>query len=268
MGRYHYWRLHPMSLGEHPAAMNKKEVFRRLMTLGGFPEPFHDGNETQARRWRKERYNKIVRDDIRDLEPIRQIQTMSLFLDQLRKRVGGMVVLSNLAAELQVSPRTVNHWLEIFEKMYVVFAVRPYTKNLPRAVQKPPKVYFFDNADILSDEGARFENLVATHLLKTIHFLEDSEGYNYELCYLRDKEGREVDFVILKDGNVEMLVEAKLNDDQPSRSLSYYSEKLKPVIALQIVGGLAKHHSYGKLHILGPIEAFSNCCQLYGAKGS
>jgi len=272
MGRYHYWRLHPMSLGEHPAGMNKKEVFRRLMTLGGFPEPFLDGNEEEARRWRKERYNKIVKDDIRDLEPVRQIQTMSLFLDQLRKRVGGMVVLSNLAAELQVSPKTVNHWLEIFERMYLVFAVRPYTKNLPRAVQKPPKVYFFDNADIISDgtngdtngDGARFENLVATHLLKTIHFLEDSQGFNYELRYVRDKEGREVDFVILKDGKVEMLVEAKLNDDQISPSLKYYCEKLKPTVALQIVGGLNKARTYGKLHIVNPIEAFSSCTQLYG----
>ena len=59
--------------------------------------------------------------------------------------------------------------------MYLVFSVRPYTKTIPRAVLKPPKVYFFDNGDVLAQEGARFENLVATSLLKRIHFLEDRD---------------------------------------------------------------------------------------------
>ncbi len=49
-----------------------------------------------------------------------------------------------------------------------------YTKSLPRTVQKAPKIYFFDNADVIGDEGARFENLMASRLLKRIHFLEDS----------------------------------------------------------------------------------------------
>jgi predicted AAA+ superfamily ATPase len=77
-------------------------------------------------------------------------------------------------------------------------------------VLKPPKVYFFDNGDVLGDEGARFENLVATSLLKRLHFLEDRDGYRYELRYIRDKEGREVDFVIVKEGELEELIEAKL----------------------------------------------------------
>jgi predicted AAA+ superfamily ATPase len=263
MGRYHYWRLHPMSLSEFPRTLSKNEALKRLMAVGGFPEPFLDNNETEARRWRKERMDRIVRDDIRDLEPIRQIQTMSLFLDLLRNRVGGMVVLSNLASELQVSPRTVGNWLEIFEKMYLCFAVRPYTKNLPRAIQKPPKVYFYDNADVIGDEGQRFENLVATHLLKTLHFLEDSQGYRCELRYVRDKEGREVDFVIVKEGNIEMLVEAKLSDHHPSPALMYFCDKLKVPLALQIVYRLKRAQTYGRLHVVDSFEAFTRGDQLY-----
>src|SRR3989339_1259779 len=94
MGRYHYWRLHPFTLSEIPNSIKPIEALKRLMTVGGFPEPFLLGHETQARRWRKERYDRILRDDVRDLEPIRNIQTMSLFLDLLRSRVGGMVVLA------------------------------------------------------------------------------------------------------------------------------------------------------------------------------
>src|SRR4030043_980295 len=112
--------------------------------------------------------------------------------------------------------------------MFLIFICRPYTKSLPRAVLKPPKVYFFDNGDVLGDEGARFENLVAASLIKRLHFLEDRDGYRYELRYIRDKEGREVDFAIIKDGKLEELIEAKYGDESVSKSLLYYAERLKP----------------------------------------
>ena len=197
MGRYHYWRLHPFTLDERPKGITAKEAYRRLMTVGGFPEPFLDGDTRESRRWRRDRFDRILREDVRDLEPIRNIQLLGLFLDILRHRVGGMITISNIAGEIEVSPKTGKAWLELLERMYLVFAVRPFARSLPRAIVKPPKVYFFDNADVIGDEGARFENLVATHLLKRLHYIEDREGYRCELRYIRDKEGREVDFVIL-----------------------------------------------------------------------
>lgn len=258
LGRYHYWRLHPFTLSEFPGKIKPQEVLKRLMTLGGFPEPFLDNDERDARRWRRERFDRVLRDDIRDLEPIRDVQTLALFVDLLRTRVGGAVVLSNLAEELQVAPKTLKLWLEIIERMYLVFAVRPYTKNLPRAVLKPPKVYFFDNGDVIGDEGARFENLVATHLLKKIHYLEDRDGYRYELRYLRDKEGREIDFVILKEGKVIELIEAKWADETVSKSLAYYASRLNPERATQIVGNLRRPYSHNKLSVLDPFTALTS----------
>ena len=256
MGRYHSWRLHPFSLEEHPAKLNKKEVFGRLMTVGGFHEPLLDRNEIEARRWRKERYEKILRNDVRDLEPIKDIQYLALLLDLLRKRVGSAVVIANIAENLHVSFNAVKNWVDILERMYVVFKVKPYTNNLARAILKPPKIYFFDNADIMGDEGARFENLVATHLLKKLNYIEDRFGYKMELNYIRDKEGREVDFVVLKDGNVEDLIEVKWGDDEVSKSLQYYAEKLNPKNAVQIVGQLKKSYSKNKLHVISPFEYF------------
>jgi predicted AAA+ superfamily ATPase len=225
------------------------------MTVGGFPEPFLDNNENEARRWRRERFDQILREDIRDLEPIRDIQMLSLFVEQLRRRVGGSVVLANLANDLQISPKTAKHWLEILEKMYLIFVVRPLTRDIPRAILKPPKVYFYDNGDVIGDEGARFENLVATHLLKKIQFQEDLTGYRYELRYLRDKEGREVDFALLKDGQVVELIEAKLSDKEISSSLTYYSEKLNPNRSLQIVANLKNSYNRGKLQVQSAIES-------------
>lgn len=257
MGRYHYWRLHPFTLDEIPPGMTPEDAYGRLMTVGGFPEPFLDGDEREARRWRKERFDRVLREDIRDLEPIRNIQLLGLFVDALRHRVGGMITLSNLAGEIEVSPKTAKAWLELLERMYLVFAVRPYSRSLPRAILKPPKVFFFDNADVIGDEGARFENLVATHLLKRLHYLEDREGHRCELHYLRDKEGREIDFVILKDGAVQELIEVKFAEENISRSLRYYVERLRPPKATQIVAMLKRPYSSGIISVVDPLSYFS-----------
>ncbi len=259
LGRYHYWRLHPFSLSEIPRKMDAALAFRRLMSVGGFPEPFLDGDETEARRWRRERSSRIIKDDIRDLEPIRDIVSLELFVDALRSRVSGMVVLSNIAEDLQISPKTLARWLVVIEQMYLVFAVKPFTRKLPRAIRKPPKVFFFDNADVLGDEGARFENLVATHLLKELHYREDKTGERWELRYVRDKEGHEVDFVVTRENQVYELIEAKWSDTTPSRSLAYFGERLRPENGCrQIVGTLAKNkgETRGGLRVQSIYEAF------------
>ncbi len=254
MGRYHYWRLHPFTLDEIPKGMPSEEAFNRLMTIGGFPEPFLEADEREARRWRRERFDRVLREDVRDLESIRNIQLLSLFLDLLRQRVGGLITISNLAADLQIAPKTAKSWLEVLERMYLVFSVRPYTKSLPRAVLKPPKVYFFDNSDVLGDEGPRFENLIATTLLKRLHFLEDRDGYRYELRYIRDKEGREVDFAVLKDGGLEELIEVKYADESISKSLLYYSRRLKPKRATQIVAKIKRSYDKNGVRVTDPIS--------------
>ncbi len=256
MGRYHYWRLHPFTLDEIPNGISPKDAFDRLMTVGGFPEPFLEKDERTARRWRRERFDRVLREDIRDLESIRNIQLLGMFLDALRHRVGGKVVLSNMAGDLQISPKTAKSWLEVLERMYLVFTVLPFTKFLSRAVLKPPKVFFFDNADVLGDEGARFENLVATSLLKRLNYLEDRDGYRYELRYIRDKEGREVDFAIIKEGDLEELIEVKYSDENISKSLLYYTRRLNPKRATQLVATLKRSFDKGGIKVTDPISYF------------
>ena len=256
LGRYHYWRLHPFTLDEVPVDMEQEEVMRRLLSVGGFPEPFLANDLRESRRWRKERFDRVLQEDIRDLENIKNIQGLRLFLDLLRTRVGGMVVLSNLAQDIQVAPQTAKSWLESLQRMYLLFKVMPYSRSISRAILKPPKVYFFDNADVVDDQGARFENLVATSLLKGLHYMEDYHGYRYELCYIRDKEGREVDFVILKDGEVEELIEVKYSDDTLSPSLRYYQQRLQPKKATQIVATLNQPYDRDNIRVTNPFAYF------------
>lgn len=256
LGRYHYWRLHPFTLDELPDSIDKHDAFERLLTVGGFPEPFLENDERQARRWRRERLNRILREDVRDLEQIRQLPLLDLYLNALRSRVCNLVVFSNIAQELQISPNTAKKWLELLERLYVVFSIKPYTKKIARSIQKPPKVYFYDNADTLGDKSVRLENLVATHLLKRLQFIEDYFGHRCSLHYLRDKDGREVDFVTVIDDVVYDLIEVKESDDNITSALKYYKKVLNPKHTTQLVSNLSRsYHSQG-IQVTTPIEFF------------
>lgn len=258
MGRYHYWRLHPFTLDELPDNLAAEEAYKRLLTVGGFPEPFLLGDEREAKRWRKERFDRILREDVRDLARIHEIQLLGLFVDALRERVSSQIVFSNLAEDLQISPKTSKTWLQLIERLYVGFSVYPLTKNVPRAIQKPPKLFFYDTGDVIGDLGAKLENLVATHLLKRLQFREDYFGERCKLHYLRDKDGREVDFVVVIDGRVDELIEVKLRDSDPSPALRYYKDRLFPRKTTQIVGELKRGFDVDQIEVRNPIEYFKN----------
>jgi len=258
MGRYHYWRLHPLTLDEHPKGISQTQTYERLMTLGGFPEPFIHADIREAKRWRTERFLRVLREDVRDLEKIREIQLLQLFTDALRERVSGMISFANLATDLEIAPKTAKSWLQILERMYLVFSIYPLTKKIPRAIQKPAKVYFYDNADCVDDKSVRLENLVATHLLKRLHFREDYFGDRCSLHYIRDRDGREVDFVTVVDGVVMDLIEVKLSDTEISSSLKYYQQLLKPQQTVQIVGNLSRPFEQAGIRVTNPIDFFKD----------
>jgi predicted AAA+ superfamily ATPase len=258
MGRYHYWRLHPITLDELPLGLDSHEGYERLLTVGGFPEPFLMNDEREARRWRRERFDRIFREDVRAIEQIREIQLLELFVDTLRSRVGSNIVLSNIANDLEISPKTAKSWLSIIEKMYIAFPIYPLTQAVPRSIRKPPKVYFYDNGDVEGERGARLENLVATHLLKRLHFIEDYFGYRCQLRYIRDKDGREVDFVTIIDKKINDLIEVKNGDHNISTSLKFYANKLKPRRAIQIVGNLKRSFDKDNIQVMDPIQFFKN----------
>ena len=77
----------------------------------------------------------------------------------------------------------------------------------------------------MNDPGPRFENLVAGHLLKYCHLVEDTEGHAMELRFVRDTDGREIDFVVLRDGHPEFAVECKSGDRNASPACRYFRER-------------------------------------------
>ena len=96
LGRYHYWRLHPFTLEEKE---QDSETVERLLLHGGFPEPYSENDERETRRWRRERFDRVLTEDVRDIEMIHNIQLLSLFIDNLRKRVSSNITFANIARD-------------------------------------------------------------------------------------------------------------------------------------------------------------------------
>ncbi len=238
-GRYHAHRLHGFSVGEllrsgasldpgrqirFPDKVGSEEV-SSLYHYGPFPEPFLKQDERSLRRWRRERLDRFFREDVRELENIRDLSLMQLLADMLEGRVGGLLSIQSLREDLEVSHRAVSHWIEILDRLYYCFRVSPFTHSAVRSLKKAAKVYLWDWSSVPQD-GPRFENLVACHLLKLKHALEDQEGYRVGLHYLRDTSKREVDFLVTADRRPWFAVECKTKSRSASPALKYFAKRL------------------------------------------
>jgi predicted AAA+ superfamily ATPase len=220
-GRYHSYRLHPVSLRE---AGGGRDALDALLRFGGFPEPFCHGSERHWRRWQRERLDRVVRDDLRDLERVREVSLVELLVDALPARVGSPLSVKSLREDLEVAHDTAERWLTILENLYVCFRIAPFGAPRIRAVKEERKLYLWDWS-MVEQPGPKFENLIASHLLKLCHFLEDTEGYRIELRFLRDTDGREVDFVVLRDRKPWFAVEAKTGEQSVSQAVRYFKER-------------------------------------------
>ncbi len=261
LGRAFHWHLHPFCLTEIKmlsiTKTNLNDDLENLLKFGGFPEPFLKADLRFLNRWKEERLSKIIREDLRDLERVQDIDQMRFLLDMIRERVGSTISANNLAKDLLISPRTVQRWLSIFDKMFLTFTIRPYAGKLARAIQKAPKIYFYDNSDVI-DLDARYENLVATHLHKEIQFRKDAYGENYELRFIRDKDKREVDFVILKNHRPHKLIEVKKRSDKISSALFHYKNILKPAECYQVVFNLPKNYQQDGVLVVKAVDFLSS----------
>ncbi len=211
-----------------------QEDYDALLAFGGFPEPYLKRNKTFFNHWKRLRTEQLFREDVRDLSRIQEIGQVQFLAEILQEEASHALNYSVLAAKVKVSVPTLQRWIELLKNLYFCFTLQPWHKNLSRSLIKEPKIYLWNWA-LIEDKGARLENLTASHLLKAVQFWTDRGFGEYGLYYLRDKEKREVDFLVTKDRKPWFLVEAKASGDRGiSRWLYYYKEKLQVPHAFQI----------------------------------
>lgn len=236
MGRYIPYRLHPFSVGEtevgkHPDSISSTAdpVFspEDMLQLSGFPEPLLSGRRAYAQRWSRLRTERLLNEDVRDLRAVSDLAAMRVLFDLLPTRVGSLLSINALQQDVGVAYATIRDWVTVFESLYQCFLVRPYAKRITRSLRAAAKLYLYDATRIPeAHRGARVENLVALHLLKACHFWTDTAHGEFDLFYLRDKEHREVDFLVTRDNAPWLMVECKSNDVTPSKHLSHFAAQL------------------------------------------
>ena len=249
-GRYRQFHLFPFTLGvrfytglgefneagvvEPPETnLEAQEMWDSMFHFSGFPEPLLAGKKTTYRRWAGSYHQQIIRNDIRDEFAVKQIDTMETLYFLLPDCVGSPMSASNHAGTLKVSYKTISSWLAVFERFYLLFSIRPYSRRIPRTLLREPKYYFYDHCRI-EDAGFRFENMVATELHRSVTLWNDYGSGSFELWFLRNKEKEEVDFLVTNHGKPLFLVETKLSDSSVSPHLIKFQNLLN-IPAVQLV---------------------------------
>jgi predicted AAA+ superfamily ATPase len=209
-GRYHYHRLHPLSLHEVSSRPNKAEL-EHLLQFGGFPEPFLKGNTRHWKRWQREHQSRVIHEDLISLEHVKEVSQLDLLAQVLPERIGSPLSINNLRQDLSVAFETIDRWITILENLYFCFRIQPHGLSKLRAATKERKLYMWDWS-VCASPSARFENLVASNLLKYCHLIEDREGDRMDLRFVRDSQGRELDFVVVRNNKPEVSVECKMGE--------------------------------------------------------
>lgn len=250
-GRYFRLRLHPLSVREWSEQMQVSALtaLTHLLDRGGFPEPALAANDADAQRWRADYFSGLVREDVLEFSRLQEVNAMRLFAEMLRSRVGSPLSLASLSRDLGVSSVTLAKYLDILQALFIVFVVRPWHRNIARATLQAPKVYFYDTGLVLGDEGIRFENLVACHLLKNVQWRQDTRGAAVDLHYIRTKDDAEIDFCLSEGDALTHLLECKLSDTKAQRSLIRFAAEWPQAQAIQLVRECRVEADVGRVQV-------------------
>lgn len=207
---------------------------KTLLRYGGFPKPFLSARDASHRKWLRMRRDLLLREDLRDLSRVEDVAAIELLVQLLIPRVGQLLNYHNIVHDIEASVDSIRRWIQLLNNLYYTYLILPYTHQVKRSLKKMPKLFLWDWSEV-PDEAARFENMVASHLLKATHYWTDKGLGNFELYYIRDKEKREVDFLVTKEQKPFLLAECKLAETNISPHLHYFSQKLTVPYSCQVV---------------------------------
>jgi len=274
-GRYFLFHLWPLTIAElgnrrrsvddflsNPLQLSMdngaelSEKWERLSVMSGFPEPYLANRATTYRRWSAAYSRQLIREDIRDMTAIKSIGDLETLFHLLPTRIGSPLSIPSLAADLKVSYNTLQSWISVFERFFLIFSITPWTRKVARAIQKERKIYLWDVPKI-DDPGARFENLVALELWRAVTNWNDLGHGEFSLHFLKNKEKQEVDFLIANGRKPLVLIEAKLAEKNPTQALRKFQCALK-VPAVQLT---AKDEGFRKIANDGQRILVAPACQ-------
>lgn len=255
LGRYFNFRLHPLSVGElsngisptpdefqtninelesSSSVTETVDALKNIYAFGGFPEPFFKQSKRHLTLWQRSRIEKLVREDLRDLSRIQELSQIEMLCSLMPERVGSLFSRNSVREILEVSHTSIRAWLTYLEELYYFFEIKPYQRKIARSLKKEGKIYLWDLSEV-KDEGARFENLIALHLLKACHYWSDAGYGDFSLQFVRNKDKEEIDFLIIRDKKPWFACEAKFSETEPQKAWSRMMPHLGLTKGFQVV---------------------------------
>ncbi len=270
-GRYFLFKLYPLVLNEiskinKPAFDNiestegfiekrlastkyEQEIMEKLLKFSGFPDPFISGRDIFQKKWKNSYIDKLINDDLKSIAQIKEAENVSRLLFLLPNKVGSPLSVNSLREDMLASYNAIKNYLHFIEMACVVFMISPYFTSLSRSIKKEKKLYYYDWTHI-PDQGARFENYIAVELKAMLEIWNDL-GNEFDLHYLRARDGKESDFLITKDQKPWLIVEIKSKKQKIEKHHFGTAKKLGNIQVVQIVRetGVAEKYDNGSFQV-------------------
>jgi len=267
IGRFFLFKLFPFALNEiteknrprddhlldQEGFLNKRisnvkydqDVMENLLKFSGFPDPFLAQKEAFHKKWRNTYIDRLIHDDLKEISQVSDLENVSRLMLLLPEKIGSPLSVNSLREDMLVSYNALKNYLYLLELVYIFFKVDSYSKNISRSIKKEKKLYFFDWTHI-SDHAKRFENYVAVELKSLIEIWNDG-GHEFELYYLRTRDGKESDFLLVKDKHPWLIIEVKSTRQKIERHHYTSAKKLGNIPVLQIVreNNIVEKHENG-----------------------
>ncbi len=181
------------------------------VVAGGFPEAV-GRNPARARAWHQNYLRTLVERDVQDVARIRDTRDLSRLLALMALRSGQLLNVSSLATELGVRRETVEHYLSVCERLFLLRRLQPWHRNHAKRLIKTPKVHLVDSglcATLAGLDAAdaigrrhRFGHLLETFVVQQLTAQAGWTAPGLELWHYRDKEQNEVDLVLTRGRDV------------------------------------------------------------------
>ena len=213
---------------------HEQSIMEDILKFSGFPEPFLRGSSIFSKKWHNYYFEKITKEDLRDISSIHQLEKVIDLLYILPSKIASPLSVNSLKEDLELNYNTIKNYISYLKLTYAIFEISPYGKKINRLIKKEKKMYFYDFA-IISDEAKKFENYVSVELKTRIDLWNDVSEDKYDISFVRTRDGRETDFLILKNSQPLLLIEAKLSDTSIENHHFLHSKYLGEIPFIQLV---------------------------------
>lgn len=210
-GRSRFFTLFPLALNEmENGYLNSLHKLPTLMIYGSYPQVIMEANLQEKRHILESIRNGYLLKDILQLENIKDSLFVMNLLRLLAFQIGNDVSFNELASKLGTTVKTIQRYVELLEKAFIIFRLNGFNRNLRKEISKTPRFYFWDNGirnvvisnfttlELRDDVGRLWENYCIAERLKKQNYLESFSNFYFWRTY----DQQEIDLIEETDGRI------------------------------------------------------------------